>query len=256
MPTALFLSPHLDDVAFSCGGTVARLSAAGWRCVIATAFTRSVPDPTGFALACQTDKGLSPDADYMALRRAEDAAACRVLGAEPVWLDFPEAPHRGYASAAELFAGVKDGDDVSDPLAGRVLGLWRRLRPDLVFSPQTLGHHADHLQLDMAVGEALPSDAVARYRDTPYALRTPVHDPEPWRRPVAPAEFAVPVGATLAAKLGACAAYRTQLGFQFGGEARMREQLAAFAGSEGRAAGLGEPAERFEGGGAPCLTGT
>ena len=247
MPTALFLSPHLDDVAFSCGGTVAKLAAAGWRCVVATAFTRSVPDPTGFALACQTDKGLSPDVDYMAARRAEDAAACRVLGAEPVWLDFPEAPHRGYGSAAELFAGVKDGDDVSDPLAERVLGLWRELRPDLVFSPQTLGHHADHLQLDMAVGEALPSGAVTRYRDTPYALRSPAHDPEPCRWPVAPAEFAVPVGATLAAKLNACAAYRTQLGFQFGGEARMRAQLTVFAEAEGRAAGLDGPAERFDG---------
>ncbi len=42
-------------------------------------------------------KASPPSADYMALRRAEDAARLRPhLGAEPVWLDLPEAPHRGY----------------------------------------------------------------------------------------------------------------------------------------------------------------
>ena len=73
-PVALALSPHLDDAVFSCGGTLARLAGAGWRVVVATLFAASVPDPTGFALACQTDKGLAPDVDYLALRRDEDAA--------------------------------------------------------------------------------------------------------------------------------------------------------------------------------------
>ena len=122
MPTALFLSPHLDDVAFSCGGTLAKLAAAGWHCVLATAFTKSVPNPTGFALTCQTDKGLSPGLDYLAVRRAEDAEFGRIVGAaEVLWLDFPEAPHRGYASAAELFAGLKIQDEVSDPLTERLM---------------------------------------------------------------------------------------------------------------------------------------
>ncbi|WP_207955961.1 PIG-L deacetylase family protein [Rubrobacter marinus] len=80
-PTALFVSPHLDDVAFSCGGALALLAREGWRTVLATVFTRSVPDPTGFALACQTDKGLPPEVDYMALRREEDREAARRLGA-------------------------------------------------------------------------------------------------------------------------------------------------------------------------------
>ncbi len=228
-PTALFLSPHLDDVAFSCGGTVARLAAAGWRCVVVTAFTRSVPRPTGFALACQTSKGLAADVDYLAVRRAEDAAACRHLGAEPVWLDFPEAPHRGYESAAALFAGVTPGDDVWAPLADRL----RAFAGDRVFAPQGLGGHTDHLQLIRAVQAVWPDDGVAWYRDTPYALR----DPSPAAGE--PADIA----ATLPAKLDACAAYATQLGFQFGGEAAMRQALTAFAVAEGR----GTPAERFAG---------
>ena len=59
--TALVLSPHLDDAAFSCGGLMALLADAGWRVCMATAFTRSVHPAEGFALACQLDKGLAPD---------------------------------------------------------------------------------------------------------------------------------------------------------------------------------------------------
>ena len=81
MPAALALSPHLDDAAFSCGGTLARLARGGARVVVATPFTATVPDPTGFALACQLDKGLGAHVDYMALRRAEDVSAVEHLGA-------------------------------------------------------------------------------------------------------------------------------------------------------------------------------
>ena len=51
--------------------TLAALADAGHEVTVLTCFTRSVPDPTGFALACQLDKGLPAEADYMALRRAD-----------------------------------------------------------------------------------------------------------------------------------------------------------------------------------------
>ena len=238
MPTALFLSPHLDEVAFSCGGTLATLAVAGWHCVLVTTFTRSVPNPTGFALKCQTDKGLAPEVDYLAVRRAEDAEFSRIVGAaEVLWLDFAEAPHRGYDSPAELFAGVKPGDDIAEALGAHVHDLWRQCRPELVFAPQGLGNHVDHLQLIAAVSINLPADAVTWYRDTPYALREPSGSPG----------FGVPIGEHLAAKLDGCAAYRTQLGIQFGGEEAMRSALASFARREGEATGLVGPAERFRG---------
>ena len=108
----LAVSPHLDDAAFSVGATLARLSDAGHDVTVVTVFTASVPSPTGFALACQTDKGLGPDVDYMDVRRAEDAAAQAVLQTAWEHLPFREAPHRGYASAAALFAGVRPADVV------------------------------------------------------------------------------------------------------------------------------------------------
>ena len=110
MRRAVAVSPHLDDAAFSAGGVLAGLAAAGWDVALVTVFTATVPEPTGFALACQTDKGFGPEVDYMALRRDEDHAAAAVLGlGEVVHLPLPEAPHRGYGSPAELFGRVRDG---------------------------------------------------------------------------------------------------------------------------------------------------
>jgi hypothetical protein len=113
---AVAVSPHLDDAVFSAGGTLAALAAAGWRVRVVTCFTASVADPSPFALSTQLDKGLGAEIDYMALRRAEDAAALQRLGAEPVHLPLPEAPHRGYTSAPDLFAGQHADDDVTGPL--------------------------------------------------------------------------------------------------------------------------------------------
>ena len=84
-PRVVAVSPHLDDAAFSAGALLAGLAAAGADVCVVTVFTASVPEPRGFALACQTDKGIAPEVDYMALRRAEDDAAVAALGA-PVHL--------------------------------------------------------------------------------------------------------------------------------------------------------------------------
>lgn len=242
--TALFVSPHLDDVAFSCGGTLASLSDLGWRTVLVTVFTGSVLDPTGFALACQTDKGLAPDVDYMALRRAEDQAFAKRIGAAEVrWLDFFEAPHRGYESASELFGGVRKDDQVHRVVARVLAGLVDELAPNLVFLPQGLGDHVDHLQLIRASLEVpvLITRAVW-YRDLPYAIRHP--DAQPTGLGALP-RVALSIGSTLTRKLDAVACYRTQLGFQFGGGLKMRKTLKAFAFREGKAAGSSEPCEAF-----------
>ena len=238
MPTALFVSPHLDDVAFSCGATLALLARSGWHTILATVFTRSVPDPTGFALACQTDKGLSPEVDYMAIRREEDREAAEHLGVgEHLWLDLLEAPHRGYGSAAAMFASVPEEDEVWREVAGSLGRLLDAHVPDALFAPQALGEHADHLQVVRAVRELDGCPPVAWYRDAPYATRNPGSLPSPLL-PDGLLEGAVDVTETLEAKLRASAAYTTQLGFQFGGEEGMRQTLSGFATAEARRLGL------------------
>ncbi len=226
-PVALALSPHLDDAVFSAGGTLARLAREGWRVVVATVFTASVPEPTGFALACQLDKGLDAGLDYMALRRAEDAAACRLIGAEPVWLPFPEAPHRGYGSAAALFAGSRADDAIAEAVAPALRRLFDAWSPTLVLAPQAVGGHVDHLAVVRALRASEPAAPVLWWRDYPYAIR-----PERCAEPLAELfegldMLRCPLGeAARAAKGGAALAYASQLGFQFGGPEALRARLA------------------------------
>src|SRR3712207_6895312 len=78
----------------------------------------------------------------------EDAAAMSLLGATPVYLGLPEAPHRGYTSAPDLFAGVHDGDDVWRSLTAALEGH----EADLWLAPQALGGHGDHRQVVRAAG--------------------------------------------------------------------------------------------------------
>jgi LmbE family N-acetylglucosaminyl deacetylase len=232
MSTVLAVSPHLDDVAFSCGGVLATLSRAGWRVRVVTVFTATVTPLSPFALACQLDKGLSADVDYMALRRDEDAVAMHCLGVDE-WehLDLPEAPHRGYVSAADLFAGRHADDDVCQAVTS-ALAL-RVARADLVLGPLGLGHHVDHGVVVDALDdlERAGMDVPRlRYRDTPYAVRlcssTRADD-----------EVPVEVGTAMDDKIAACAAYVSQLGFQFGGPGGMSRALREFAATEARRCG-------------------
>ena len=231
--TALAFSPHLDDAVFSCGGTLALLAKAGWQVVVATLFTRSVEAPSGFALACQLDKGLAPEVDYMALRRAEDQAAMKALGlASPVHVPLPEAPHRGYDSAAALFGPLLASDDIADALREAVRRLVKDHSPDIVLGPQAIGGHVDHIRVVEAL-ESVTSPTLW-WRDFPYISRT-VGPAEPLRdrmrhRP----EHGVHLDPEAeAAKLAGCLAYASQLGFQFGGAQGLKAKLMAGGPTEG-----------------------
>ena len=237
-PEALFLSPHLDDAAFSCAEPMLALRESGWQVTLATVFTASVETPTGFALACQLDKGLSASTDYMALRRAEDEVFAQQLGIACRHLNLPEAPHRGYGDVAALFGPLRDDDPVRRQTAEVLRASVGEIVPDVLFAPLAIGGHVDH----RAVVDALrtlkvrwrdgPQPAIARHADQPYALRHPgevetavrsllgsrsvrfASEPQRRRRAIA-----------------AIGAYTTQITFQFGSVAAMHDTLdAAFGG--------------------------
>ena len=226
----LFLSPHLDDAVFSAGALIA--AQAPGAAVVATAFTATVRDPGAFALACQTDKGIPAEVDYMALRRAEDERACALLGAATEHLGFAEAPHRGYDSPEALFAELSPRDEVVDPLTARLRELIGERAPAAVCYPVGVGDHVDHRQLIAAVERlrpAFPGLRWVRWYDQPYTVRhrrdypelsfarrvrglaevgedvCAVHYAEPERAPDGP----------LARKVRAAASYTTQVPYQF-----------------------------------------
>ncbi|MDB5589700.1 PIG-L family deacetylase, partial [Enterovirga sp.] len=177
--------------------------------------------------------GLGPEVDYMALRRREDAAAMLALGSEALWLDLPEAPHRGYGSAPALFGPVRD-DDPADLAAAHAAGAAiRTLRPALLLAPQAVGGHVDHIQLVRALAALEPGLPCLWWRDAPYAARdeAPAEPFGAWM--AALPQIAVPLDVDAARrKREACRAYASQLGFQFGGPAGLDARLAADGGTE------------------------
>lgn len=235
--TAVAVSPHLDDAVFSVGGVLAALARAGWSVRVVTCFTASVESPCPFALSTQLDKGLPAEVDYMALRRAEDTAAQRTLGAlPPVHLPLPEAPHRGYGSAPELFAPPHADDTVGAELESLIRPL---LAPaDLVLAPQGIGGHVDHLITARAVAATAPSRRTCWWRDVPYVARAPhAAGGPPLGRSAETAEVTVDIGTVLACKIAAASCYASQLVFQFGGTERVGGALSAVARDEARRTG-------------------
>ncbi|MDL5156318.1 PIG-L deacetylase family protein [Actinomycetospora termitidis] len=231
------VSPHLDDAVFSVGGTLERLGADT---LVVTCFTGST-DPatvTPFGLSTQLDKGLSADVDYMALRREEDRRALAVLGVTGRHLDLLEAPHRGYDSPAELFAGRHDDDAVAGPLADALGPLLADA--DLVLAPQALGDHVDHQWVGAVVADLVDPGRVAWWRDTPYVLRRP--DAAPMEH-VAGQELAVDVTAELDRKVAAVRCYVTQVPFQFGTAEAAGPALTGLARDEAARSGAAAPVE-------------
>lgn len=219
MTHVVAISPHLDDAAFSVGGLLAAHARTGDRVTIVTCFTGNVPAPSGFALACQLDKGLGPEIDYMALRRAEDYAACAVIGATAVHLPLLEAPHRGYASAPELFAARRDDDRMLAPLTDGLAAQIAMLSPDRLLGPLAIGNHVDH----WLVRDALVAlgACMLLWEDWPYLMRAGDRRADP------PALVHPLDDADRASRIAMCAAYASQLGFQFGSVAGMKTAVCA-----------------------------
>ena len=234
----LFLSPHLDDAIFSCGGLIAQLAPERVRVV--TCFTKSVPQPTGFALQCQLDKGLAAGVDYMALRREEDRRACEQLHAECEWWDVAEAPHRGYASASMLFADLLPSDEeIIGELEQRLRQLLSSTYATSVYYPYGAGDHVDHRLLIAAVARVRPDwprVCWMQYYDQPYtnkfAHRYPDIDTadeqsiEVLRAALRPGVYRLSLPENIQRqKFRASAAYSSQVGYQFGGSHRIGKVL-------------------------------
>jgi len=229
MKTVLTLSPHLDDAAFSAGPLLAQL-ADRVRLVVATVFTKSVTDPQGFALACQLDKGLTGSVDYMELRRGEDIAWSRKIGAEAVHGPFAEAPHRGYQSAPELFGQILAGDEIGAELCDWLRSLTDVVKPDVMLVPLGIGDHVDH-QWTRRIAEASNRGqfTLVYFKDQPYAANSTSETLAcDHSEADSLSELRVALSEeALSSALFAAESYQSQIEFQFGGVDQMRRTLSS-----------------------------
>lgn len=251
----LFISPHYDDIALSCGGTAALVAEAGKRAVVALLFGDH-PDPdqpmTSFADHMHAEWGMSAD-EVIAGRRAEEAASSRVLGTRDVFLPFRDAIYRGdnYLSDDDLF-GVPKGTDIDLP--DRVVAALQaegfEADDTRVYAPLASGFHVDHqLAFEAAVLLDAAGWEVWFYEDLPYSL-LPGRVEDRVARAGTPLQVAGAVDVTdvWTKKIDAIMAYPSQLKVIFEayvGAGSSREEIDAVMSAYSREVGDGRNAERF-----------
>lgn len=161
---AIYVSPHMDDAVYSCGGQIALERARGARVLVVTVF--------GDAGAARRE-GVFGDWEQ---RKREEIAAMERLDCDYLWLDAPDAlcrPRRAsdivrYALLpfVSLSAGPLDGQ----LLASLLVVCERLLAPGgRTYFPLGIGFHPDHRVL-YALGRTLSVQLpVTFYEDIPYA---------------------------------------------------------------------------------------
>jgi LmbE family N-acetylglucosaminyl deacetylase len=190
------ISPHCDDAVYSLGALISAHVHAGGSLTVVTVLAG---DPSSDAApgAWDAKAGFVDEGQAARVRRAEDRAACRLLGASWVHLD-----------------------DVDEQYPRRLSddALWARLAPHLDGADELLVpggplQHADHRMVaDLVLSRRPTTGSLRLYREEPYASRTAVdRDFDPpalgsdatWTRLRASTRDAV-------VKARACSRYETQ----------------------------------------------
>jgi LmbE family N-acetylglucosaminyl deacetylase len=248
----VFLSPHYDDIALSCGGTAARIAESGAIPDVALMFGDH-PDPrqplTDFAQTLHRQWGLDA-AEVIASRRAEEAIASAVLGTKASFLPFRDAIYRGarYQGDDQLFGAPAD-DEASLPSA-IIDELELGSESVRVYAPLAIGFHVDH-QLAFLTGVELAKRGFEAwfYEDLPYALKpgARARRVEAIGSKFSP-DVQVDISAQWEKKIDAIFAYPSQLStifVEYVDVGTRREQVSAAMAEYARQVGNGTPCERF-----------
>ena len=178
----IFLSPHLDDVVYSCGGTLGVQVSTGLHPLVITVFA-GVPSPTielsPLAAEIHRDMGFRQNAQIaLTTRREEDARALNYLNIDYLWIDYLDAIYRGtsayYTQNRQLIGGeVHPGDLWIDrELAQNLVALHDRLPDAVWYAPLGVGRHVDHQIVSSAIDRLIQRGAnVKLYEDFPYILK-------------------------------------------------------------------------------------
>ncbi|HLI69348.1 MAG TPA: PIG-L family deacetylase [Ktedonobacteraceae bacterium] len=177
----IFLSPHFDDVVYSCGGTLGVQVSVSLRPLVITVFAGmpSITTLSPYALDVHRKMGFGQDVQAaISTRRQEDAAAMELLGVDYLWLDYPDAIYRGtpayYTQDSQLIGGEVHPDDrwIDEQLAETLVNLRKRLPDTVWYAPLGIGRHVDHQIVCSAADRLTEMGArVHLYEDFPYVVR-------------------------------------------------------------------------------------
>jgi LmbE family N-acetylglucosaminyl deacetylase len=196
----IVVSPHSDDGVLSLGAAIASWARRGARVELLTVFAL---DPESKAPTGGWDgrAGFATEGAAARGRRAEDAAACSILGATPSWLPFGSVDYERHGDEAEV------GEAVAFVAEGA----------DALLLPGFPSSHPDHELLGRVLADSrMGCRRRGLYAEQPYARRTRGEPRVPrWAEDAlgaAPAFHPVSAGARdRLAKWRAIRCYRSQL---------------------------------------------
>jgi LmbE family N-acetylglucosaminyl deacetylase len=176
----IYLSPHFDDVALSCGGLVWEQVQSGELVSIWTICASEPPSEilSPFAQALHTRWETSQNATTR--RRAEDAISCRRLGAGSQYFSISDCIYRRHPQSGQFMYASETS--LNGPLHPGEIALIDHLKTELeqsmppdatLICPLALGAHVDH-QLTRLAAEQLGRISWY-YPDFPYVLRYKSH---------------------------------------------------------------------------------
>lgn len=241
---AIYLAPHLDDVALSCGGQVYLRCQAGESVLILTIMAGDNNKHGGEAAAVSAfaqslHARWQLATNIIAQRRAEDSKACQILGADYLHWEIPDCIYRGeagtavsyYDSEESLWGSIHPQENILiDTLANRFASLPAH---KTIISPLALGNHVDH-QIVRKAAEDHVGTNLCYYEDYPYAatineIETALQPQGiPWHNKTIPL-----TNAALEARYTAVAAYHSQLSTFFQDRTDLESQIGAYVGQIG-----------------------
>jgi LmbE family N-acetylglucosaminyl deacetylase len=230
----IYLSPHLNDAALSCGGAIARHTANGARVLIVTICT-GIPAAEGgfsaFAESLHRKWALTPE-NAVVSRLLEDIRATEKLGADSFWFGKLDAIYRRpdvYNSEETLFGPPTPNDHLVTMVA-QLLGALRARAPHATFyAPLGVGMHVDHQQVCKAALVNHPSLTAAFYEDIPYVTTPGALEQRLAALGGAFVASTIDIDETIERKVKAIAAYTSQLKQLFGGAEGMRRTVTRYA---------------------------
>lgn len=228
----IYLSPHMDDAVYSCGGLICQQVQRGEKVAVWTLFAGD-PAPyqmTSYAQSLHKRWGTGLNA--AALRRAEDHHACAILGAEPrhfQWLDCIYRSKAGLplvSSDDDLFSSATP---VQKDLAAEIAAMLQAevSAEALVVVPLGAGNHIDH-RVARVAAERADLDLLY-YADVPYVLQHP-DEMERLTTEMQPAVSEQITASAMDKWLEAMAAYKSQMSTFWDSKEMLRQQIGDYLG--------------------------
>jgi LmbE family N-acetylglucosaminyl deacetylase len=225
----IYLSPHFDDAALSCGGQVWEQAKAGQAVSIWTVCAGEPPGRDFSPFAQELHARWEVGQNALVERRIEDVISCRRLGASYRYFSVPDCIYRRhpqsgefmYASEAALNGPLQLGD--TQLVHTLFTELSQSVQSEAVLvCPLGLGNHVDHQLTRQAV--ELLGLPLWYYADYPYVLRCKTQLEQMGREGWVSQVFPISQGG-LAAWIDSISAYASQISTFWASDLEMRRSV-------------------------------